>query len=112
MGRDRHLSLTGKGGVLPIEARHVWTAIDAIAAERGLTPSGLARTAGLHATTFNRSKRGDGGRARWPALATIVSVLAVSELSFVAFAARVEEIALGDDAARARMTRARSNSSR
>ena len=35
----------------------VWRAIDALAAKRGLTASGLARAAGLDATTFNKSKR-------------------------------------------------------
>ena len=98
---------------MPIEARHFWTAIDAIAAERGLTASGLARAAGLHATTFNRSKRSDAdGRSRWPAIATIIGVLTAAELSFVAFAARVEEIAASDETARARPSRPRRPSAR
>ena len=35
----------------------IWTAIDALARRYGLTPSGLARRAGLDATAFNPSKR-------------------------------------------------------
>ncbi|KFC75495.1 putative transcriptional regulator [Bosea sp. LC85] len=38
----------------------------------GFTPSGLARSAGLDATTFNRSKRiGPDGRERWPSTESI-----------------------------------------
>jgi phage repressor protein C with HTH and peptisase S24 domain len=45
----------------------IWRAIDTLAAERGLSASGLARRAGLNATTFNLSKRATpDGRARWP----------------------------------------------
>ena len=35
----------------------VWSAIDSLATRYGMTPSGLARKAGLDATTFNKSKR-------------------------------------------------------
>jgi len=42
----------------------VWSAVDALAERYGLTASGLARKAGLDATTFNKSKRtGSDGRA-------------------------------------------------
>ena len=45
----------------------VWGAIDALAQKYGMTPSGLARKAGLDATTFNKSKRASSdGRLRWP----------------------------------------------
>ena len=45
----------------------IWRAIDAMALSRGLTPSGLARAAGLDPTAFNRSKRhGPDGKPRWP----------------------------------------------
>ena len=36
----------------------IWRAIDALAARNGMSPSGLARLAGLDPTTFNKSKRG------------------------------------------------------
>ena len=35
----------------------VWRAIDTLAAENGLSASGLAKRSGLDATTFNPSKR-------------------------------------------------------
>ena len=37
----------------------LWTAIDALAKRFDLTPSAMARLAGLDPTSFNRSKRGD-----------------------------------------------------
>jgi phage repressor protein C with HTH and peptisase S24 domain len=57
----------------------IWSAIDALAARHGLTASGLARKAGLDATTFNRSKRlGPDGRERWPSTESIAKVLAAT----------------------------------
>lgn len=45
----------------------IWGAIDALAERYRMTPSGLAKRAGLDLTTFNRSKRiGADGRQRWP----------------------------------------------
>ena len=45
----------------------IWRALDSLAAERGLSASGLARRSGLDPTTFNPSKRSTPeGRARWP----------------------------------------------
>ncbi|MCC7427206.1 MAG: helix-turn-helix transcriptional regulator [Alphaproteobacteria bacterium] len=57
----------------------IWRAIDALAATHGLTPSGLARRAGLDPTTFNRSKRlTRDGRARWPSTESIAKILAAT----------------------------------
>ena len=54
----------------------IWTAIDRLARENGLTPSGLARRAGLDPTTFNRSKRmTKDGKARWPSTESLSKVL-------------------------------------
>jgi phage repressor protein C with HTH and peptisase S24 domain len=54
----------------------IWRAIDALAAEHGLTASGLARKAGLDPTTFNRSKRITGeGKPRWPSTESVSKVL-------------------------------------
>ena len=54
----------------------VWTAIDALAEKHQLTPSGLARRAGLDATTFNKSKRhGQDGRKRWPSTESLSKVI-------------------------------------
>lgn len=54
----------------------IWTAIDRLAERYGLTASGLARRAGLDATSFNRSKRvSPDGRERWPSTESIAKVL-------------------------------------
>lgn len=54
----------------------IWRAIDALAAEHGLTASGLARKAGLDPTTFNKSKRLTGeGKPRWPSTESVSKVL-------------------------------------
>ena len=59
----------------------IWRALDTLAAEHGLSPSGLAKRSGLDATTFNPSKRKmPDGRLRWPSTESISKVLgAVSE---------------------------------
>ncbi len=54
----------------------IWAAIDRLAERYGLSASGLARRAGLDATSFNRSKRiGPDGRKRWPSTESISKVL-------------------------------------
>ncbi|HEV3242694.1 MAG TPA: helix-turn-helix transcriptional regulator [Methyloceanibacter sp.] len=54
----------------------IWTAIDALARRYGLTPSGLAKRAGLDATAFNPSKRvTTEGRPRWPTTKSLAKVL-------------------------------------
>ncbi len=54
----------------------IWRALDTLAAERGLSPSGLARLAGLDPTTFNPSKRSmPDGRHRWPSTESLAKVL-------------------------------------
>jgi phage repressor protein C with HTH and peptisase S24 domain len=68
----------------------IWTAIDALARRYGLSPSGLAKRAGLDATSFNRSKRITGeGRPRWPTTESIAKVLAATGASFEDFVALV-----------------------
>ena len=68
----------------------IWRAIDALAAENGLSASGLARRAGLDATAFNPSKRiGGDGRARWPSTESVAKVLAATGTGFEAFASLV-----------------------
>ena len=55
----------------------IWSAIDALAADRSVSVSRLARNAGLDPTTFNRSKRvSTDGRLRWPSTESISKVLA------------------------------------
>src|SRR5690606_1970697 len=66
----------------------IWDAIDSLARRHGLTPSGLAKTAGLDATAFNPSKRmSRDGRGRWPSTESIAKVLDVTGESFDAFVA-------------------------
>ncbi|MCA1491150.1 S24 family peptidase [Sinorhizobium alkalisoli] len=54
----------------------IWRAIDALAERHRLSPSGLARRAGLDPTSFNRSKRKSrDGRDRWPSTESISKIL-------------------------------------
>ncbi len=54
----------------------VWAAIDALAARHGLSPSALARRAGLDPTTFNPCKRiGANGKPRWPSTESLAKAL-------------------------------------
>ena len=65
-----------------LEHDEVWSAIDGLAERNGLSPSALARRAGLDPTTFNRSKRfAPGGRPRWPSTESIAKILAATETS-------------------------------
>ena len=55
---------------------NIWSAIDRLAERYQLSPSGLARRAGLDPTSFNKSKRiGPDGRMRWPSTESIAKVL-------------------------------------
>jgi phage repressor protein C with HTH and peptisase S24 domain len=64
----------------------VWSAIDSLATRYGMTPSGLARKAGLDATTFNKSKRQTpDGRLRWPSTESIAKVLEATGASIDEF---------------------------
>ena len=68
----------------------VWRALDTLAAEYGLSASGLAKRAGLDATTFNPSKRRmPDGRARWPSSESLSKVLDATGASLEAFTALV-----------------------
>ena len=60
----------------------IWGAIDTLAQRYGFTASGLARKAGLDATTFNRSKRvAPDGRERWPSTESISKILVATGLT-------------------------------
>ncbi len=67
----------------------VWRALDTLAAEKGLSPSGLARAAGLDPTTFNRSKRRTRAGLRWPSTESLSRVLHATGASLEAFTALV-----------------------
>ncbi|WP_075214935.1 helix-turn-helix transcriptional regulator [Mongoliimonas terrestris] len=66
----------------------IWGLIDWLAARNGLTPSGLARRAGLDPTTFNRSKRtAVDGRQRWPSTESLAKVLEATNTPLQEFSA-------------------------
>ena len=68
----------------------IWRAIDALAAENGLSASGLARRSGLDPTAFNPSKRtGPDGRARWPSTESVAKVLAATSTGMDEFASLI-----------------------
>lgn len=68
----------------------VWRAIDTLAAENGLSASGLAKRSGLDATTFNPSKRRmPDGRARWPSTESVAKVLDATGASLESFTSLV-----------------------
>jgi phage repressor protein C with HTH and peptisase S24 domain len=68
----------------------VWRAIDTLAAENGLSASGLAKRSGLDATTFNPSKRRmPDGRNRWPSTESVAKVLDATGASLESFSSLV-----------------------
>lgn len=68
----------------------VWRALDTLAAENGLSASGLAKRSGLDPTSFNPSKRRMGdGRFRWPSTESIAKVLDSTGASLEDFTALV-----------------------
>ena len=75
----------------PLTHDQVWTAIDRLAERYDLSPSGLARRAGLDSTTFNRSKRfAADGRARWPSTESIAKVIEATGASMDDFVAMLD----------------------
>jgi phage repressor protein C with HTH and peptisase S24 domain len=69
----------------------IWTAIDALARRYDLSPSGLAKRAGLDPTAFNCSKRvTGGGRPRWPTTESLAKVLDATGASLDDFVALVD----------------------
>lgn len=68
----------------------VWEVIEAIASSQGMTPSGLAKASGRDGTSFNRSKRDNDGKLRWPSMGTVARVLAVAGLSHAEFGALID----------------------
>ena len=79
---------------MPLSHAKLWKAVDALARREGLTPSGLARRAGLDATSFNPSKRfgpGDPPRPRWPSTESVTLVLQATGVSLADFAALAED---------------------
>ena len=70
----------------------IWAAIDRLADRYGLSASGLARKAGLDATSFNKSKRqGPDGRDRWPSTESVAKILAATGASLDEFMRLIED---------------------
>lgn len=79
---------------MPLSHARLWKALDALARREGTSPSGLARRAGLDATSFNPSKRfgpGEPPRPRWPSTESLTRVLEATGLSLAAFAALADD---------------------
>lgn len=69
----------------------IWDAIDRLAFEKGLTPSGLARAAGLDPTALNPSKRHMAdGRVRLPRMETMLELLRAASMSWHDFASYLD----------------------
>ncbi|MET0676260.1 MAG: helix-turn-helix transcriptional regulator [Bradyrhizobium sp.] len=74
----------------------VWTALDRLAERAGMSPSGLARRAGLDPTTFNKSKRVTAdGRERWPSTESVSKALAATSASIDTFVQLIGDGARG-----------------
>ncbi len=72
----------------------IWRAIDALAERFDMTPSAMARMAGLDPTSFNRSKRGSteaDSRPRWPSTESLAKLLEATGVNFSEFAALTEQ---------------------
>lgn len=75
-----------------LDHQSVWRAIDRLAARYNLSPSGLARRAGLDPTTFNKSKRiTKEGKQRWPSTESLAKVLNATGASLSEFISLVED---------------------
>lgn len=82
---------------MPLSHAKLWKALDALARREGTSPSGLARRAGLDATSFNPSKRfgpGEPPRPRWPSTESLTRVLDATGISLGAFAALADDAPL------------------
>jgi phage repressor protein C with HTH and peptisase S24 domain len=70
----------------PLTHEQIWTALDRLAGRNGISPSMLAKRAGLDPTTFNKSKRvTPEGRERWPSTESLAKALAATNTSIDSF---------------------------
>ncbi|MBP9999898.1 MAG: helix-turn-helix transcriptional regulator [Proteobacteria bacterium] len=69
----------------------LWNAIDILAKNNHMSPSGLARASGLDPTTFNKSKRKSKyGQPRWLSFDTLAKVLKQTNTTLTEFANYIE----------------------
>lgn len=70
----------------------VWRGVDRLALRNGLSPSGLAKRAGLDPTTFNKSKRiTHEGKQRWPSTESLSKILHATQTTFLDFVGLIDE---------------------
>jgi phage repressor protein C with HTH and peptisase S24 domain len=70
----------------------IWGALDRLAARAGLSASGLAKSAGLDPTTFNKSKRITvDGRPRWPSTESVAKALKATNVAIDTFVQLIED---------------------
>lgn len=70
----------------------IWKAVDELAARYGMSPSGLAKKAGLDPTTFNKSKRmSKDGKLRWPSTESVSKILHAVGADMSDFTSLIEE---------------------
>jgi phage repressor protein C with HTH and peptisase S24 domain len=71
----------------------IWNALDRMAERAGLSPSGLAKKAGLDATTFNKSKRiTNDGRERWPSTESVSKALTAANVTIDSFVQLIDGV--------------------
>ena len=69
----------------------VWRGIDRLALRNQLSPSGLAKRAGLDPTTFNKSKRTTKeGKLRWPSTESLAKILDATQSTMSEFVRLIE----------------------
>jgi len=79
-------------GIAMLKHADVWRAIDRLAEKYGMSPSGLARRAGLDPTTFNKSKRiTKDNKQRWPSTESIAKILEATGASLAEFVSLIGE---------------------
>ena len=70
--------------------KDIWSGIDRLAARAGYSASGLARRAGLDATSFNISKRvNPQGKPRWPTTESVSKILDITHTTLADFVALI-----------------------
>lgn len=71
-----------------LSQQDIWHALDQLADKFSMSPSSMARQAGLDPTTFNKSKRHSGnGKPRWLSTESLAKVLNMLGVDFEEFAA-------------------------
>jgi len=70
----------------------IWRGVDRLALRNGLSPSGLAKRAGLDPTTFNKSKRvTQDGKQRWPGTESLSKILEATQTSMAEFVTLIDD---------------------